>query len=86
MSKSTATIMGYPVAAVLDAERIVERLKRCQSKEGVARVMVGVPITVFRFIDEKPGYFPGNYNTEDWYRWLRQLRNDPESKLFDHLT
>jgi len=82
----SGTIMGFPVAEVLEAEKVHARLVNATGRADVAEILRGVSYGAFRFLDEKPGYFPGNYSAEPWFAWMRQLRNDPTSDLFDHLT
>lgn len=73
-------------AGVIEAERLHERLRQAKSKEEVAEIMQGASVGAFFELDERPGQFPGNYNAEDWYCWLRQLRNDPDSGLLEGLV
>lgn len=83
--KKQTTIMGYSIDVVLAAEQVVDQLKTCKTKQEVLDVMTGVSIDVFRFIDEKPGYFY-RFSEHRSCMLLRQLRNDPTSRLFELLS
>lgn len=75
----------YNDPAVIEAHDVYDRLLDARSKDDVAEIMVGVSFGAFVELDERPGQF-GNYAVQDWPVWLRQLRNDPTSTLFDNLT
>ena len=65
---------------------LVQQLQAAESKAEVLESMRGVPWDVFIEIDERPGQFVGKPYEGNWFAWLRQLRNDPTSSLFENLT
>lgn len=78
--------MGFSASVVVRAEEVYERLSQATTEEEAIEAMRGESIDVFRFIDEKPGWFPGNYCRNEGWRMLRCARNNPESNLFEALV
>ena len=76
-------IHGFPPGIWWHATKINEQLAECRTHEQVLELMTGVPYECFRAIDEKQGGMNPSYH--DGFTLLRQLRNDPDSDLFDRL-
>ena len=72
-------------ASVSEAYELHAQLVKAESRDDVAKIMAGATYPAFVELDERPGQFSGRYNDEPWYAWLRQLRNNPESGMFDLL-
>lgn len=82
----------YSYGTIAAAEKIATRMERMKKEDDLAvfgprilKLMRGVPIEVFRFLDEKPGHF--GYMEGRFYMF-RRVRNDPAygRQMFDALA
>ncbi len=76
--------LGDPRVPYDDARVVIDKLTAIDGydEDAVLDVITGIGYDMFQQLDEKPGYYDGDYAGGDWHWKLRRARNHA-SEFFD---
>ncbi len=69
--------LGDPRVPYDDARVVIDKLTAIDGydEDAVLDVITGIGFDMFQQLDEKPGYYDGDYAGGDWHWKLRRARN-----------